>query len=145
MIYIASKVKHAARWRKLRERGVPIRSSWIDEAGEGETTDWPGLWERCIDEASSAYTLVVYCEPGEQLKGALAEVGAALANGTPVYAVGIDNLSICHHPLVTRASSLAVALGYAIRHCQQWFMPADEAAALAGALEWLEKKHGTRI
>jgi len=55
-IYIASKSKHAPQWRALRDSGVPIISTWIDEAGEGETLDWTALWKRCIHEAWWANT-----------------------------------------------------------------------------------------
>jgi hypothetical protein len=45
-IYIASKTVHAARWRDLRAQGLPIISTWIDEAEIGATGDWPDLWHR---------------------------------------------------------------------------------------------------
>lgn len=87
-IYFASKTKHAARWRALREGGVPVISTWIDEAGVGQTSDWQDLWSRCLREASTAAALVMYVEPGEVHKGSLAEVGAALLAGVPVFWVG---------------------------------------------------------
>ena len=43
---------------------------------------------RCITEATAASALVLYCRPGETLKGALIEVGAALAACVPIYCVG---------------------------------------------------------
>ena len=94
-IYIASKTKHAHRWRFLRDTvGEPVISTWIDEAEDYATLDWPDLWRRCIAEASSAEILIVYREPEEVLKGAWAEVGAALASGVTVYGVGIEEFSI---------------------------------------------------
>lgn len=45
-VYFASKVKHAHRWLALRAAGVKTASSWIDEAGEGETADYAELSER---------------------------------------------------------------------------------------------------
>lgn len=99
-IYIASKVKHAPRWRLLRDKiGYPIISTWIDEAGEGESTDLADLWDRCINEASRAEVLVFNAEPGELFKGAWVELGAALSHGVLVLAVGldkIDGLTIAH-------------------------------------------------
>lgn len=111
-IYIASKTHHAEKWKALRSQGVPIISTWIDEAGVGETKSFPDLWRRCISEASSAERLIVYAEEGEQLKGALIEVGAALASGVPVIMVGtIEPMKTAvNHPLVSKAPSLENAI-----------------------------------
>ena len=87
-VYFASKVKHAHRWLALRAAGVKTASSWIDEAGEGETADYAELSERCLEEIAGAGRLVLYCEPDEILKGAILEAGAALMAGVPVFAVG---------------------------------------------------------
>jgi hypothetical protein len=87
-IYIASKVTHASRWLDLRNAGWPIISTWIDEAGEGESKSLADLTLRCIAEASSCTHFVLYSEHGEILKGALLECGAALAHDIPVYCVG---------------------------------------------------------
>lgn len=87
-IYVASKTKHAPMWKQLRDEGFPIVSSWIDEAGLEETLDWNDLWSRCINEASTATTLIVYVLPGEILKGALVEVGAALSHNVPIIIIG---------------------------------------------------------
>ena len=108
--YIASKTAHAARWKALRAAGVPIISTWIDEAGVGESSDLGDLWRRCIGEAAGATCLVVYREPGEVLKGAFVEVGAALAAGRKVYAVGMDDLTVAHHAGVVRCASLDEAI-----------------------------------
>ncbi|HEX2554191.1 MAG TPA: hypothetical protein VHL98_10845 [Microvirga sp.] len=109
-IYIASKTTHAARWRDLRSAGLPIISTWIDEAGKGETACFADLWRRCVSEAASADALIVYREPGEVLKGAFVEVGAALASGKPVYAVGCDEFSFVNHRLVRSAPTLDAAI-----------------------------------
>lgn len=111
-IYIASKTVHAPRWRELRRRGLPIISTWIDEAGAGETSDWPGLWDRCIGEASAAEALIVYREDGETLKGAWVEVGAALSSGKPVVAVGCSEFSVIHHRLIRPEQSIEDALRF---------------------------------
>lgn len=87
-IYIASKVTHAARWLDLREDGWPIISTWIDEAGEGESKSLADLTLRCIAEAASSTHFILFTEEDEILKGALLECGAALANEVPVYCVG---------------------------------------------------------
>lgn len=87
-IYIASRTIHASKWRKLRESGLPIFSTWIDEADAGQSKCLSSLATRCIEEARSSTHLILYCEEGEHLKGALLECGAALANNIPVYCVG---------------------------------------------------------
>lgn len=87
-IYTASKTVHAPMWQKLRQLGHNIIATWIDEAGEGETADYSELAERCISEAAEADLTILYCEPNETLKGALLEVGAALAAGKQVRQVG---------------------------------------------------------
>ena len=87
-IYTASKTTHAEKWRRLRARGHDIISTWIDEAGEGQSADYAELAQRCIDEAAAADITILYCQPGEILKGALLEAGAALAAGKEVRCVG---------------------------------------------------------
>lgn len=110
-IYVASKTKHAARWRALRAAGVPIISTWIDDHETGHTSDLGDIWCRSIDEASRATALIVYHEPGETPKGSLVEIGAALAAGTRVYAVGVGaDHTWTAHPGVTVCFSLLNAL-----------------------------------
>ena len=113
-IYMASKTAHAPRWRSMRANGLPIISTWIDEAGKGETQCFADLWRRCVDEAAAADAVIVYREPDEVLKGAFVEVGAALAVGTPVYAVGCNEFSFVHHAGVTRCVSIEHALNCAL-------------------------------
>lgn len=110
-IYIASKSKHGPRWRALRERGVPIVATWIDESEEGATNDWTDLWDRCIAEASGAAVLIMYVEPGEVHKGSLVELGAALHAGTPVLWVGPEYSTVPRHQrLVHKVNSLDFAV-----------------------------------
>lgn len=114
MIYMASKTKHAHLWRALRNNGLPIISTWIDEANPGETADFSCLWTRCIAESSRADVTIVYAEPGEILKGAFVEVGCALASGKRVLAVGLpQGLSVLAHPRVELWDSLHNAIGRA--------------------------------
>lgn len=114
-IYIASKTKHADRWRLLRSDGVPIISTWIDEAGVGETADFHDLWSRCLTESASCSVLVSYREPGELLKGGWVEIGAALANGIPVYAVGLEEFTISGYRGITHFATIEEAIAQAIR------------------------------
>lgn len=87
-VYIASQTKHAQKWIDLRNKGLEISSTWIDQAGIGESTNLSDLAFRCIRESAEANWLILYCEEGDFLKGALMEVGAALASDVPVLCVG---------------------------------------------------------
>lgn len=111
-VYMASKTKHADKWKALRSSGVPVICTWIDEAGIGETKDFSDLWIRCISEISHAEVLIAYAETGDELKGGLLEIGAALSAGTPVIVVGdVPQLKTAkHHPLVSFADSVESAL-----------------------------------
>lgn len=109
-IYTASKTQHAEKWLALRKSGWPIVSTWIDEADDAASPSLTDLWIRCVREASSAAVLLLYVLDGEQLKGALVEVGAALASGVPVVVVGPVEASWKHHPLVRLCGSLDDAL-----------------------------------
>lgn len=88
-IYIASKTKHAQKWVDLRNSGVNIISTWIDEAGDGQSPNLSDLCSRCISESMSCDAMVVYAEDGDYLKGAFIEMGAALSvPNKPIYLVG---------------------------------------------------------
>jgi hypothetical protein len=112
MIYVCSKTKHAEKWRNLRASGVAIISTWIDEAGPGETKSFSDLWRRCINEVRWSNFLLAYAEPGDELKGGLIEIGAALAAGRPVILVGDfpQMKTAKYHPLVMVASSVEDAV-----------------------------------
>lgn len=110
-IYTASKTKHAWLWQSIRELGVNVISTWIDEAGVGETNDFMSLWLRCIAEASTCEVLLAYrASEDEILKGAFIEIGAALAMGRKVFLVGPFQESFVDHPAVHRFDSLHAAL-----------------------------------
>ena len=87
-IYVASRASIPARsimWKQLRIDGWQITSSWIDEAGEGETEDFTELWDRIMREIGAARKLVLYAEQDDfPLKGAILEAGIALGMGKPV-------------------------------------------------------------
>lgn len=91
-IYAASRAsvpERVAAWKRLRdEAGVNIVSTWIDEAEPGATADLGQLWIRISREIETASRLVLYVEPEDfPLKGALIEVGIALAFGMPIFVV----------------------------------------------------------
>lgn len=118
--YVASRASVPARpamWRLLRASGWQITSTWIDEAGEGETADFTELWARVGMEIDAADALVLYAEKSDfPLKGALIEIGMALGMGKPVYVCLPDIVldartdrpvgSWVRHPLVHRIETL---------------------------------------
>lgn len=92
LLYVASRASEPDRpamWRQLRdERGWCIVSSWIDEAGDGQTASFQELWARIDAEIRLADGLMLYAQAEDfPLKGALVEVGMALARGKPVAVV----------------------------------------------------------
>lgn len=98
LLYVASRASVPARpamWRYLRDNhGWRIISSWIDEAGEGETADLAELWARIDGEVRRCDGLILYAETYDfPLKGALVEVGIALGAGIPV-AIVLSDTSI---------------------------------------------------
>lgn len=90
-LYVASKVRHAPMWRQLRVElanlGIRINSTWIDEDEEG-VSYFPDLSDRCIREVLNADVFLLYCKPGEVLKGAFIEAGVRLGAGMVVRSVG---------------------------------------------------------
>jgi hypothetical protein len=107
MIYCASRTTHAALWLFLRDEcGWPISSTWINEAGEGESADLSDLWMRCINEVRSASCLVAYHTPGDVWKGAFIEIGVALGKGIPVHVIGEPPGSWVNHPLISKHESM---------------------------------------
>ncbi len=112
-IYTASKVRHAQMWKSMRDNGIDIISTWIDEAGPGESMDMVDLATRCIKESSEADALLLYGEVDEILKGALLEVGSALASGKKVYCVGTFASyprGLSYHPNWINCNSIEDAL-----------------------------------
>jgi hypothetical protein len=86
-IYVASRVSRAPIWKEYRQKGIKIISTWIDEAGDGETGDFGELWARIKREITHSQALVFYAQGLEDFpfKGALVEVGMALALNKPVF------------------------------------------------------------
>jgi hypothetical protein len=78
-------------WRAYRAQGANIISSWIDEAGEGETADFRELWKRIHGEIAVCDRLVLYVEMEDfPIKGALIEAGIAFGMSKPVIVIGKD-------------------------------------------------------
>jgi hypothetical protein len=105
VIYPASKSHHGHWWRALRACGLPISPDchWIDwsynEPGAPEPSDddWRAHWGNCISAAANADVLVFLDLPGETAKGALVEMGAALALGRQVFLVSEADWNVGHH------------------------------------------------
>ena len=118
-IYVASKVKFAHVWRAYKEAGFPINSSWIDMDSTGDPDFFLTLWDLCIEQASTCAALVLYAPDDSVLKGALVEVGAALAQNKPVIVVGdSDGLkSVKHHRNIRVLTDLDEAMYLAKTYC----------------------------
>lgn len=125
--YVASRAsipERPAMWRKLRDGGVKIKSTWIDEAGEGQTDCLTDLWRRIDYEVGEADCLLLYIHPDDfPLKGALIEVGIALGRGKRILIVN-DGVTLearslrplgswAMHPLVTFHDTMRHALDHA--------------------------------
>lgn len=107
MIYVASKANHRPMWREFRERGIVINSRWIDIDDKYSVDpcglDYSSLWSMCIEDVLRCDVVIVYALSGEVLKGALVEVGAALALNKRVILTGqkesyTDNGTWINHP-----------------------------------------------
>lgn len=118
MYYVASKTSYATLWKQHRDQGVPILSTWIDEAEPGQTKSFRELWPRIKEEIRQCSGLIFLAGPNEIIKGAFVEVGMALAFDKPVIAVlnvrldGATHAPIgswLDHPLVSRASTVSEA------------------------------------
>lgn len=130
--YVASRAsipERSAMWRELRTGGVKITSSWIDEAGGGETDCMTDLWRRIGSEIERADFLILYAEPDDfPLKGALIEVGMAMGRGKRILIVapevGLEPRSFrplgswAMHPLVTFHHTMRHALDHAYQVSQ---------------------------
>lgn len=112
-------------WLELRAGGVPIVSSWIDEAGPGETENMSELWTRIHAEIDVSAAVVLYAEAGDfPLKGALIEAGIAIGLQKRVVVclpgVRLDGGhrpigSWITHPFVRREDDLLTACDLAIK------------------------------
>lgn len=128
-VYVASRAslpERPAMWRALRDGGVNIVSSWIDEAGPGETSNLSELWLRIEREVKASDVVILYAETDDfPLKGAYHEAAFAMASGIPVIVVlpGVDldprsyrpiGSWICH-PGVSRVDTIVDALDLAVQ------------------------------
>jgi hypothetical protein len=116
-------------WRRLRDRGVLITSSWIDEAGEGESNCLTDLWDRISREIEDAEALLLYVETEDfPLKGALIEAGMALGMGKRVLIIapGVELDPRSMRPLGSWVLHPLVSFHHSIRHAVQHFQSTSE-------------------
>jgi nucleoside 2-deoxyribosyltransferase len=92
-VYTASKLKHAALWRRLCDcnAGIYLHARWLKHNKIG-TLDSPEnaseFWLQDEQDVKDADAVLVYAEGSDHLRGALVEAGMALAFGVPVFVVG---------------------------------------------------------
>lgn len=88
-IYMASKLCHAEKWKALRGFRN-ISSSWIDLVGsiDDNLFNAPIFWRRNFEDIKASNFLIVYTTPEERLRGALIEVGFAIAHKLIVIIIG---------------------------------------------------------
>lgn len=116
-VYTASQMHHADRWRALCRRSLQIlcHARWLKHAALGtpETAaNAREFWQQDEQDVRDADALMVFAAPGDRLRGALVEVGIALACGVPVIVIGEhpDYGTWQYHPGVTRVADLEAAL-----------------------------------
>ena len=120
-VYIASKLAHAEYFKRLRDdwenQGIDLHARWFDQAtlelGGADLThhDFHIFWLVDEEDVQDADALILYAKRGDKLRGALVETGMAIAYGKLVIVIGDheDYGTWQHHPMVTRADSLAHA------------------------------------
>lgn len=113
-VYIASKIKYAAKFRALRgewKGQIDLHCRWLDYAMYEDTAtaeDFHVFWLMDQHDVLASKAVIVYGEDGDELRGALVETGIAIGAGIPIFIVG-GSASFGtwqHHPLVIRAFSL---------------------------------------
>lgn len=125
-VYIASRARPdlSMMWRRVRAEGkIEVTSRWIDELSDRSTIDFRRLWRHIGEDISRSQALIVYLESRDlPARGALVEIGMALATSLPVIVVAPDVVfesdtdwplgSWIHHPLVRVMPSLTLALDW---------------------------------
>lgn len=107
-IYCASKSKYAPLWLEWKARGVVVTSSWLDKFDQGRLSDQTSHWNNILADIQQSDALVLYGEPGDVQRGALAEFGMAFALGKKLFYVGPleDSLTAVEHEKVIHYPTL---------------------------------------
>lgn len=115
-VYTASKLHHAPMWRSLcaSRKDVIFHARWLKQVTMG-TPDVPEeaeeFWTQDEEDIASSDGLIVYRADGDVLRGALVEVGMALAKDIPVVTVGELDGTWMHHPgVIARVSTIDEAI-----------------------------------
>jgi len=121
IIYVASNIRFVDFWKKLRNSGVTISSTWIDHVPErGDKESISKLWINCFQEIRQSDMIMIKAEKEDRLKGVLVEIGAALVLDKPVYIVGENNNmgDIHNHPLFHQVPSPVEATTHFVKKYQ---------------------------
>jgi len=117
-VYFASKLTYARRlWELALKWNLETTSRWLSQAdlelkGSPSTEEFGIFWLVDEEDVRRSDALIVYGEADDILKGALVEVGMAIALGKLVICVGASSSfgSWTNHPLVLIAPSLEGAV-----------------------------------
>ena len=114
-VYCASKARNWPWWQALEAAGVNVQAPWIHAAfnatGEEPTEQgWAQHWDECLRAAAACDVCLLYAEADTQQRGALVELGAALAHGKRAYIVSPHPWSWKYHPQVTVFETLGKAV-----------------------------------
>lgn len=105
-IYTASKLHYADLFKHLRTQWPEFHFTARWPFFRGQVSDSPEeaskFWIDDFDDVKRADVVLCYSAGQDQLKGALVEVGMALALCKPVIVIGLDH-TWTYHPLVQRA------------------------------------------
>lgn len=120
-VYIATKLHYAQRIQSLRKEwlseGIDIHARWHNQAhlesAEYNMTpnDFAVFWLVDEEDVKTADAVIVYGEPGDNLRGALVEAGMAIGSNILTIVCGEnDNFGTWqHHPRVLKAATLEYA------------------------------------
>ena len=119
-IYTASKIRHAGKWRDLRiaHPDIHFTARWPYLETEVPPTPEQGaiFWPDDFTDIENADFVLAYGADGDVLRGALVEVGAALATGRRVIIVADDTVGLGtwqYHPHVLKANNIRHAFNIA--------------------------------
>jgi len=109
-VYCASKSKYAPLWLEWKARGVEVTSSWLDKHDQGRLPDQTSHWDNILEDIQKSDALLLYSEPGDVQRGALAEFGIAFALGKKLFYVGplegsltaVEHKRVVHYPTLEK-------------------------------------------
>lgn len=119
-VYVAGKWEDRERVRKIQQwllaAGHEITCDWTchdfgPDGVKGNEEDFQAIALEDIEAVKRADAVVAVMERPYAYKGLYVEIGACLAQGTPVYVLGDagDSCIFMHHPLVHKTTAFALA------------------------------------